>query len=244
MVKLSTKILIHGLSLVAGAGIASVTIVIVFLVINGINNESELVLNSSPSDQELILSNTIKSILEAKNIPFLGDPNAPITLVEFGDYQCHFCNVHFHNTEHSLLENYISTGKVKMIFKDFTIIGPDSVNAAHGSHCAHDQAKFWEYHDILYNNWTGENNGWASSDNLLRFAQEVDLDIEKWSDCMINAIHSKIITNSSKEARDLGLTGTPTFFVIGPDNSITKIFGAQPYQSFEKIFDKELEKLN
>lgn len=236
--------MIHGPSLAIGAGIASVTIIMVFLAINGAANESELILNANPSDQELILSNTMQSILEANVVPILGDPKSPITLVEFGDYQCHFCNVHFHNTEHSLLENYISTGKVKMIFKDFTIIGPDSINAAHGTHCANDQEKFWEYHDILYNNWTGENNGWASSNNLLRFAQEIDLDIDKWSDCMASAIHSQIITNSGKDARDLGLTGTPAFFVIGHDNKVTKIFGAQPFENFEKIFNLELEKLS
>jgi protein-disulfide isomerase len=179
----------------------------------------------------------------ANGSPVLGDPNAPITLIEFGDYQCHFCNVHFHNTEHSLLENYIKTGKVKMIFKDFTIIGPDSVNAAHGAHCADDQGKFWQYHDILYNNWTGENNGWASSDNLLRFAQEIELDVDQWSDCMIDEKYSQIVANSSKDARDLGITGTPAFFVIGPDNKITKISGAQPYENFEQIFNSELEKL-
>jgi protein-disulfide isomerase len=234
--------LIHGPSLAIGAGIASATIIIVFLAFNGVNNESELVLNSNPSNQELILSNTIISIIEANETPILGDANSPITLVEFGDYQCHFCNVHFHNTEHALLENYISTGKVKMIFKDFTIIGPDSVNAAHGTHCANDQGKFWEYHNILYNNWTGENNGWASSDNLLMFAQEIGLDVDKWSNCMINAMHSQIISNSSKDARDLGLTGTPAFFVIGPDNNVIKISGAQPYDNFEKIFNLELEK--
>lgn len=234
---------IHGPSLATGAGIASATILIVFLTLNGNNHESELVFNSPPNDQELILSNTIKSILAENETSILGDPNAEITLLEFGDYQCHFCNVHFHNTEHRILENYVSTGKVKIIFQDFTIIGPDSVNAAHGSHCANDQGKFWEYHDILYNNWTGENNGWASSDNLLRFAQEIDLDVDRWSDCMINAVHSQIIANSSKQAQDLGLTGTPAFFVIGPNDEVTKIFGAQPYENFEKVFDLELKKL-
>ena len=234
--------MIHGPSLAIGAGIASLTIVIVFLAFTGVSNESELVFNSNPNNQELILSDTMKFIIETKKTPFLGNPQAPITLVEFGDYQCHFCNVHFHNTEHSLLENYISTGKVKLIFKDFTIIGPDSVNAAHGTHCANDQGKFWEYHDILYNNWTGENNGWASSDNLLKFAQDIDLDINKWSNCMVNAIHSEIITDSSKKARELGLTGTPAFFVVGSDDKVTKIFGAQPYENFERIFNLELEK--
>lgn len=234
--------MIHGPSLVIGAAIASATILISFLAINMINNESELSLTPTANVQDTNLANTMESILKENKSPILGDPNAPITLVEFGDYQCHFCNVHFQNTEHSLLENYISTGKVKMIFKDFTIIGPDSVNAAHGSHCANDQGKFWEYHDILYNNWTGENNGWASSDNLLKFAQEIGLDADQWTECMIDAKYSQKISDSSKNARELGLTGTPAFFVIGPNNDITKVFGAQPYENFERVFNLELEK--
>ena len=236
--------LIHGPSLAIGAAIASLSIIIVFFALNTINDEPKLAIEPTQKSQELISTNIISTTFFENGSPILGDPNAPVTLIEFGDYQCHFCNVHFHNTEHKLLENFIKTGKVKMIFKDFTIIGPDSVNAAHGTHCANDQGKFWEYHDILYNNWTGENNGWASSDNLLRFAQEIELDIDQWSDCMINERYSQIISNSSKDARELGITGTPAFFVIGPDNKITRISGAQPYESFEKTFNSELEKLS
>ncbi len=236
--------LIHGPSLVIGAAIASLSIIIVFFALNTINDEPKLVIEPAQKSQELISTNIISPTFFENGSPILGDPNAPVTLIEFGDYQCHFCNVHFHNTEHRLLENFIKTGKVKMIFKDFTIIGPDSVNAAHGTHCANDQGKFWEYHDILYSNWTGENNGWASSDNLLRFAQEIELDIDQWSDCMIDEKYSQIISNSNKDARELGITGTPAFFVIGPDNEITRISGAQPYESFEKIFNSELKKLS
>lgn len=227
-----------------GAVIASISIVTSFLVFGVINDEPELILKPVPNAQESMSPNVILSAIMENGSPILGDINAPITLIEFGDYQCHFCNVHFHNTEHSLLENYINTGKVKLIFKDFTIIGPDSINAAHGAHCANDQEKFWLYHDILYNNWTGENNGWASSDNLLKFAQEIELDIDLWSDCMIEARYSQIINDSSKNARDLGITGTPAFFIVGPDNNITKISGAQPFERFEQIFNLELEKLS
>ena len=236
--------MIHGPSLAIGAGIASISIIIAFLALDGIMDEPKLTLEQPSGTQETTSTNIVSNTFTANGSPILGDPNAPITLIEFGDYQCHFCNVHFHNTEHNLLENYIKTGKVKMIFKDFTIIGPDSINAAHGAHCADDQGKFWQYHDILYNNWTGENNGWASSDNLLRFAQEIELDVDQWSDCMIDEKHSKTIVDSNKDARDLGITGTPAFFVIGPDNKITKISGAQPYENFENIFNLELEKIS
>lgn len=236
--------MIHGPSLAIGAGIASISIIIVFLALDGIMDEPKLTIEQPSGTQKTTSTNIVSNTFTANGSPILGDPNAPITLIEFGDYQCHFCNVHFHNTEHNLLENYIKTGKVKMIFKDFTIIGPDSINAAHGAHCADDQGKFWQYHDILYNNWTGENNGWASSDNLLRFAQEIELDVDQWSDCMIDEKHSKTIVDSNKDARDLGITGTPAFFVIGPDNKITKISGAQPYENFENIFNLELEKIS
>ena len=234
--------MIHGPSLAIGAGITAIAIVVSFLAVNSIFNERELEIDTENSQN--LQTNQISSTFIENGSPVLGDPDAPITLIEFGDYQCHFCNVHFHNTEHLLLENYIETGKVKMIFKDFTIIGPDSINAAHGAHCANDQDKFWDYHDILYNNWTGENNGWASSQNLLSFAQEIGLDVDEWTQCMKEARHSEIILKSKQDGRDLGITGTPAFFVIGPDNKITKISGAKPYESFEEIFDSELEKIS
>ena len=148
----------------------------------------------------------------------------------------------FHSTEDDILKNYVETGKVKMIFKDYNIIGPDSVNASHGAHCANDQGLFWEYHDILYSNWTGENNGWASSENLGRFAQEIGLDMDVWSKCMSNRIHSQTILASNEDAKSLELTGTPAFFVIGPDGKTTRLFGAQPFETFEKVFENELEK--
>jgi protein-disulfide isomerase len=234
--------LIHAPSLAIGAGISAVVLVIVFLGFDEMSNETELVMQPTPTIQpEGPAKVTLNTFLE-NGSPILGDSNAPVTLVEFGDYQCHFCNVFFHSTEGDILKNYVETGKVRMIFKDFNIIGPDSVNASHGAHCANDQGLFWEYHDILYSNWTGENNGWASSENLLKFAQEIGLDVDKWSECMINGKHSQTIVSSNDDARSLELTGTPAFFVIGPDGKVTKLFGAQPYSTFENIFDVELEK--
>ena len=235
--------MIHGPSLAIGATIASVVIVIVFFAFEGFSNEPELVIEPSPTTQGATGSLKISmDTFLANGSPILGDPNAPITLVEFGDYQCHFCNVFFHSTEEDIVTNYVDTRKVKMIFKDYTIIGPDSINASHGAHCANDQGLFWEYHDILYSNWTGENNGWASLENLTKFAQEIDLDMERWIECMTNGTHSQIILASNEDAQKLKLTGTPAFFVIGSDGKITKLFGAQPYDVFENIFEAELER--
>ena len=234
--------MIHGPSLAIGAGISAAVLVVVFLSFDGINNETELVMQPTPTIQPEGPAKVTMQTFLGNGSPMLGDFNAPVTLVEFGDYQCHFCNVFFHSTEEDILKNYVETGKVRMIFKDYNIIGPDSINASHGAHCANDQGMFWEYHDILYNNWTGENNGWASSENLLRFAQEIGLDVDVWSQCMIDGKHSQIIVGSNDDARSLELTGTPAFFVIGPDGKVTKLFGAQPYETFERIFETELEK--
>ncbi|MGY5147692.1 MAG: DsbA family protein [Candidatus Nitrosopumilus sp. bin_7KS] len=234
--------MLHAPSLAIGAIISAIVIVIAFTMFDGIANPTELKIEPTPTIQQAGPAKITMDTFLANGSPILGNPNAPVTLIEFGDYQCHFCNVFFHSTEGKILENYIETGKVKMIFKDYNIIGPDSVNASHGAHCANDQDLFWEYHDILYSNWTGENNGWASSENLGRFAQEIGLDMDVWSECMLNGFHSQTILASNEDAKNLELTGTPAFFVIGPDGKTTRLFGAQPLETFERVFEIELEK--
>ena len=172
--------LIHAPSLAIGAIIASITITLVIFGVNNSSNEIELSIEPTPEmDQIGPKKITIDTFL-SNGSPILGDPNAPITLVEFGDYQCHYCNVFFQSIEKDILKNYVDTGKVKIIFKDYNIIGEDSVIASQGAHCANDQGLFWEYHDILYSNWTGENNGWASPENLAIFAQQIGLNMNNW----------------------------------------------------------------
>jgi protein-disulfide isomerase len=234
--------LLHAPSLAIGAIIASITIVVVILTMNGSFNEQGLLIEPAPKIEQMGPAKITMDTFVSNGSPILGNPNAPITLVEFGDYQCHYCNVFFQSIEKDIIENYVETGKVKIIFKDYNIIGPDSVKASQGAHCAKDQGVFWEYHDILYSNWTGENNGWASGANLVNFAQEIDLNMNEWSECMNQEKHSKTILSSNDDAKALGLTGTPAFFVINSDNKITKLVGAQPFEVFKTTFDNELEK--
>ena len=176
------------------------------------------------------------------NSPILGNPNAPITLIEFGDFQCHFCNVYFQNIEPMIIENFVETGKVNVIFKDYTIIGPDSFDAAYGAHCASEQNKYWEYHNILFKNWAGENNGWAGKQNLVKFADDINLDLELFSECMNSTRYSDMINQSGVDAQTLGITGTPAFFILDRENGqVLTIIGAQPYEVFEKVFNSMLE---
>jgi protein-disulfide isomerase len=243
----------HGPSLVIGAAIAIVSVLSAVVVFgtdfidfkqSTRTKDLNIMSPKIPDAQEKSQSDTYTMSLFTDNAsPVLGSDSAPITLVEFGDYQCFYCNRFFHTTEPDIEKNYVDIGKVKMIFKDFTIIGQDSINAAHAAHCAQEEGKFWEFHDILYNNWTGENNGWASPSNIAGFAKQLELDEENFSSCMSEARYLSVIKTSNSDAKTLGLTGTPGFFIIGPDNSITKLSGAQPYEVFEEIFSSKLEKV-
>jgi protein-disulfide isomerase len=233
--------LLHAPSLAIGAIIASITITLVIFGFNSSSNEMGLSIEPTPKIDQIGPEKITMDTFVSNGSPILGDPDAPITLVEFGDYQCHYCNVFFQSIEKDILKNYVDTGKVKIIFKDYNIIGEDSVKASQGAHCANDQGLFWEYHDILYSNWTGENNGWASSENLAIFAQQIGLNMNKWSECMNKGSHSQIILKSNDDARTLELTGTPAFFIINSDGKVSKLFGAQPFEVFKKIFDEQLE---
>jgi len=249
-------LLIHGPSIGIGAGITAAVTVAVFLALQGIAEDgggaADNALVMIPSDADRVVQQqqqqqqqgetpTIASMLLENGSPILGSTSAPVTLVEFGDYQCHFCNVFFHETEGRILEDYVDTGKVRIIFKDYHIIGPDSVEASHGAHCAGGQGLFWEYHDVLYENWTGENNGWASYENLEGFASEMPgLDLGEWVQCMQDRPYSAAILASNRDAKALGLSATPSFFVIGPDGEASRVVGAQPYEFFADVFDAKL----
>ena len=233
--------MIHPPSLAIGAVIASIVIVVVMFGLNGTFDESELAIKPTPEMDSIGPTEITMETFVENGSPMLGNPNAPITLVEFGDYQCHYCHVFFETIEGKIMKNYIETGKVKMIFKDYNIIGKDSVKASQGAHCANDQGLFWEYHDILYSNWTGENNGWASGANLANYAQDIGLEMNQWTDCMSQQKHSKTILDSNEDAKKLQLTGTPAFFVINSDGQVSKLFGAHPFEVFERVFDEKLE---
>ena len=129
-----------------------------------------------------------------------------------------------------------------MIFKDYTIIGQDSIGAAHATHCAEEQGKFWQYHHTLYNNWEGENNGWANNENLKKFAQQIELNMDEFIQCNSDERYSQKISASNNDARTLGITGTPAFYIISTNSQqVQAISGAQPYETFEKIFNSMLE---
>ncbi len=172
--------------------------------------------------------------------PVLGSPNAPITMIEFGDYQCTNCHRYFENTEHMILKVYVETGKVKIIFVDFPFIGPDSIPAAQAAHCANDQGKYWQYHDEVYSNWNGENTGWAIPDNLKKFASNIGLDQKIFDQCLDSKKYEQKVQANYDMGKQLGVSGTPTFFIIYSPGKAVKIVGAQPYSTFAQVLDSKL----
>ena len=119
--------------------------------------------------------------------PILGSAGAQVTIVEFGDYQCEMCHSWFHNTRGTIIDNYVDTGKVNIVFVDLAFLGSDSPIAAQATHCADDQGKYWEYHSILYYKQEGIDNGWASKSMLKEYASELKLDSDQFAGCIDSA---------------------------------------------------------
>jgi protein-disulfide isomerase len=174
--------------------------------------------------------------------PLLGKPAAPVTIVEFGDFQCEFCDRFAKQTEPKINSIYIQTGKVNMIFKNFVTHGPDSLTAAMAAQCANDQGKFWNFYEILYKNQGPENSGWANANNLKKFASQISgLDKQKFDSCLDSAKYKSFVDRDNRLAISSGFQGTPTFIIEKSDGSkAERLLGAYPFPSFQAIIDKKL----
>jgi protein-disulfide isomerase len=169
--------------------------------------------------------------------PFLGNPDAPITILEWGDYQCTFCYKFHQNTLQIINEDFIKTGKVKVVFKDYPLNGPDSKLAAEATYCAQDQEKYWQYHDELYKNWGGERTGWVTMEALTEFAETVNLDTWKFNKCLDDNKYESKVNSLYEFGNQIGIDATPSFLVFN-DQKIIKILGNQPLEVFLKTFDE------
>ena len=193
--------------------------------------------SSSNETFDVDMTRTHGSISTALGSPILGDPLAPITIVEFGDYQCHQCYNWFHDTKPMITRDYIETGKANLVFVDLAFLGRDSPKAAQATYCADDQNMYWEYHNSLYTFQESKiDNGWASSERLKSFAFNLNLDMMLFDECLDSEKHSKRVQYNSQQARDNGVRGTPGFFIVGPDGQ-EQLAGAQPFSVFKRILD-------
>ncbi len=187
-------------------------------------------------------SETEPSLLTASNLidggsPIIGNPNAPITILEWGDYQCTFCYKFHQNTLNTIQEDFINTDKVKFVFKDFPLNGPDSLLAAEASYCAEDQERYWQYHDELYKNWGGERTGWITRVSLENFANTVNLDLDEFNKCLDDHKYHNKVKTIHEFGKEIGIDATPSFLVFNGEK-IIKIRGNQPLEVFLKTFDE------
>jgi len=176
--------------------------------------------------------------------PFKGDPNAPIIIVEFSDFQCPFCSRFFQQTLPQLEDNYINTGKVKFVYRDLPLdsLHPNARPTHIAAECADEQGKFWEYHDILFEK-QGQWNRLSSEDlenSLIQYAQDLRLDVTSFETCLGSDEIADEVNKDVLEARSYGITGTPSFFVGTEKDGFTKLVGAQPYSSFAREIDSLL----
>ena len=166
----------------------------------------------------------------------LGDEDAPVTIVEFSDFQCPFCSRHFSQTQPQLQQNYIDTGKVVYYFKNLPLsFHPMADPAAQAAECAGKQGSFWEYHDYVF-----ENQQTLSEENLKVWASDLGLDTGQFNECYDSKEFNDKIQADLAQAQQLGASGTPTFFIGNPEDGYVKIVGAQPYATFQAAIEAEL----
>ena len=181
------------------------------------------------------------SVLNKENLlrgsTMMGNPDAMITIVEFGDYQCTFCYKFHDETMKKINDKYIETENVNFVYRDFPLNGKKSILASEASYCAQKQNKFWEYHDTLYNNWGGENTGWITENSLLGFARDIELNLDDFSQCLENSEFRQKVLENEQFGRDIGITATPSFLIFD-DDEVYRIIGAQSFEKFEQAFQK------
>jgi protein-disulfide isomerase len=159
--------------------------------------------------------------IQSKKIPnangaAMGNPNAPVKIIEYSDFQCPACQVFFLRVEPQFIEDYITTGIVYFEYRSMGLyIGQESFDAAMAAYCAGDQNKFWEYHDILFTNLTGENVGAFSPKRLQAFGKTIGLDMNVFKDCLSNRKYQERVNQDQNEGVKAGVKVTPTFLING-----------------------------
>ncbi len=166
-----------------------------------------------------------------------GDPSAPVTIIEYTDFQCPFCNRHHQQTFPAIMSNYVETGKVYYVIKDFplTSIHPQAPLAHEVARCAEDQGKYEAIADMLFDNLQ-EWNGRGDADVIFKgYAEEVGLDMNVLDECLENQKYRSLVAQNLEEGASLGVRGTPAFFING-----VPLSGAQPYQTFVQAIEQAL----
>lgn len=169
----------------------------------------------------------------------MGDPDAPLTIVEYADFQCPFCGRFYETTGKQIREDYVKTGKVKVIYRDLAFLGPESLAAAEAAECSKDQKSFWAFHDALYDAEIkdgAENNGNLTKTLFVSLAKQIGMsDVDAFASCIDSKKYSEEVKAVGTGATALQVNSTPTVFI-----GQTKIVGAQPIGVFKTEIEKQL----
>ena len=165
----------------------------------------------------------------SEGFPSIGPENAPITIIEFSDYQCPYCRRWHEQVYQPLLNAY--PGKIRLVYRQFplTSIHPDAFPAAEAAMCAGEQNAYWQFHDLLFSSDALGSSVYSS------YAQELGLDVQTFEACIEDHKYQDAIQSDLDFAVDLGVRSTPTFFING-----LAVVGAQPLDVFKQVIDKEL----
>ena len=186
----------------------------------------------------------VEVVVSIDDDPIKGDPKAPVTIIEFSDYQCPYCKRNYDNVLGQIDEEYISKGKVRLVFRDYPLaFHKKAVPAAIAANCAGEQGKYWEAHDFLF-----ENPDKLDTTAIVAASGELGLDKDKLEACVKDKSKKSEITKDFKDGQQYGVTGTPSFFIgrtgDGKEFKGTFVRGAQPYSVFKEHIDNQLEKTN
>jgi protein-disulfide isomerase len=172
--------------------------------------------------------------------PVLGSPDAKVLMIEFGDYQCPSCRMFWKEIEPRLKKDYIDTGKVKLVFRDFPLmqIHPEALMAAIAVNCAGEQGKYWQYHDKVFREQynKGDDIVRMKSADLKKWAKDVGVDQPKFDQCLDSEKFKDEVLKDKADGDAAGVQGTPTFFVNG-----RVMGGAQQYPEYRKLIDELLK---
>jgi len=200
--------------------------------------------NTTPQPTQAQPTEEARIFVSLSDDPVRGNPNAPVTIVEFSDFQCPFCARFFAQTLPQIQQDYIDSGKVKLVFRDFPIdsIHPNAIAGSIAAHCANEQGKFWEYHDKLFEGQTQ----WArlsasdATNTFKQYATELGLNSDNFNSCLSSGKSLDEINSDYRDGINYGVTGTPAFFIGNDKDGYVTVIGAKPYSSFQQVIDDEL----
>jgi len=178
-----------------------------------------------------IFTNEIQDIPGGSTIHVKGSDDAPVTMIEYSDFECPFCGRFWSQTLPDIEKDYIDTGKVKLIYKHFPLsFHPQAQPAAEASECASEQGRFWEYHDMVYANQDSMNRN-----SYIQWATDLGLDVTQFNSCFDSGKYRSKVQQNLIEGQQAGVQGTPAFFINGE-----LVSGAQPYSVFQQVIDSKL----